>query len=340
MSVSYSKSPAGIVVTATASDGEGLLSQVGGTLDQAINQLSKSKDSLQSRLASTAEETSQLELTARELQAKIQGSSEPLERWVNRLADVQASIKNNNEKLTKLNASIAEVDAAKEDLVTNFETKAAEAQAPIDAAASEAANKKATETAAANQTAGEAVTKDAPPQTASTTPSAQPPSPPQTDGKAVSDTAAKLSTDAPVSDSDDAKIRAAEKLPETALNNQPKTAVANADDATQSSSSAESKEITKTGPDSVTPATTLEIPSPQANPLHKYATYTYNLTLFVLSHDNYNELVNGTATSNWMPSYSLISSAGGYHENRHPLFKEDFYFDNLKMKTIAIVRKK
>ena len=334
MSVSYSKSPAGVVVNATSTDGTVLVSQVGGTLDQAINQLYKSKDSLQSDLASTAEETARLELDARELQAKIQGSSEPLARWVNKLADIQYNIASNNQKLNKLNASIADVDAAKEDLTANFATKASEAQAPIDAAETEAANKKATETAAANQTAGEAVTKDAPPSTASTTPSAQPPSPPQTDGKQSSDTAAKISTDAPVSSADDEKIKAAEKFP-TPANAPPKKASANPDDATQSSSSAESKEITKTGPESVTPASTLEVPSPQANPLHKYATYTYNLTLFVLSHDNYNELVNGTATSNWMPSYSLISSAGGYHENRHPLFKEDFYFDNLKMKTIV-----
>ena len=335
MSVSYSNSPAGIIVTAIASDGEGLLSQVGGTLDQAISQLYKSKDSLQSRLASTAEETTQFELTARELQAKIQGSTEPLERWVNRLAEVQANIKSNNEKLTKLNTSIAEVDAAREDLTANFATKAAEAQALIAPAEAEAANKKATETAAANQTAGEAVTKSAPPQSASTTPSAQPPVPSQTDGAASSDTAAKNSTDNAVTADDDAKIKSAENSRETTVRVPPRPATPNADDATSASASVESKEITKTGSESVTPVTTLEIPHPQANPLHKYATYTYNLTLFVLSHDNYNELVNGTATSNWTPSYSLISSAGGYHENRHPLFREDFYFDNLKMKTIV-----
>lgn len=83
-----------------------------------------------------------------------------------------------------------------------------------------------------------------------------------------------------------------------------------------------------------------ETPKPQSNPLHQYATYTYGITLFVLSKNSYKDLVNGTSTSNWKPTYSLISSASNFHGtpgkdgSRHPAFHDDFYFDNLRMSTI------
>lgn len=137
-----------------------------------------------------------------------------------------------------------------------------------------------------------------------------------------------------VTPADDAKIKASELAPAGATASS-KTTKANEDDATSKGASPESKAATNTQASSVTPATRAEIPQPSPNPLHKYATYTYAITLFVLSHDNYNELVNGTADSSWNPKYSLISSAGGWHQNRHKLFSEDFYFDNLKMQTIV-----
>jgi len=90
----------------------------------------------------------------------------------------------------------------------------------------------------------------------------------------------------------------------------------------------------------VAPVVQAEIPKPTKNPLHSYATYTYGITLFVLSKNSYKELVNGTATSNWKPTYSLISSGGNFHGvpgqsgSRHPAFHDDFYFDNLRMSTI------
>jgi hypothetical protein len=88
------------------------------------------------------------------------------------------------------------------------------------------------------------------------------------------------------------------------------------------------------------PVVQAEVPKPSMNPLHSYATYTYGITLFVLSKDSYKELVNGTASSNWKPTYSLISSGGNFHGvpgqsgSRHPAFHDDFYFDNLRMSTI------
>lgn len=139
-------------------------------------------------------------------------------------------------------------------------------------------------------------------------------------------------TSSDVTRADDAKIKSAGVAGETPRTNTAPTR-ANSDDASNSGSSPESKQTTgnKT---SVTPSGA-EKPSPQKNPLHNYATYTYGITLFVLSKDNYNELVNGDATSSWSPKYSLISSAGGYHSNRHKLFREDFYIDDLKMQTIV-----
>jgi hypothetical protein len=73
-------------------------------------------------------------------------------------------------------------------------------------------------------------------------------------------------------------------------------------------------------------------PHPILNPLHSYATYTYGITLYVLSKDSYNELVNGTSAA-WNPTYTLISS-GGWHGNRYKAFQDDFYFDGLTMKTV------
>lgn len=136
----------------------------------------------------------------------------------------------------------------------------------------------------------------------------------------------------PVTAADDAKIASSDTQQGTDTTTQ---ARANADDANGNSASPESKAATNSQSSNVTPSTSAETPQPSPNPLHKYATYTYAITLFVLSHDNYNELVNGTADSSWNPKYSLISSAGGWHQNRHKLFSEDFYFDNLKMQTIV-----
>lgn len=78
-----------------------------------------------------------------------------------------------------------------------------------------------------------------------------------------------------------------------------------------------------------------EVPKPLSNPLHEYSTYTYGISLFVLSKDDYNTLVDGSSTDGWNPRYNLIAHAGGYKDIRHPAFYEDFYFDNLKMQTIV-----
>jgi len=71
------------------------------------------------------------------------------------------------------------------------------------------------------------------------------------------------------------------------------------------------------------------------NPLHRYATYTYGITLHLLSAQSYNDMANGKA---WLPSAkTLISSAGRYGSKtfkRPAQFADDFYFDGLTMETI------
>jgi hypothetical protein len=80
-------------------------------------------------------------------------------------------------------------------------------------------------------------------------------------------------------------------------------------------------------------------PTPRANPLHAYATYTYGITLFLLSAAEFNtiaDLDNADAAQAWVPGKgsALISSAGNYTgDDRNSEFHEDFYFDNLRMQT-------
>lgn len=115
---------------------------------------------------------------------------------------------------------------------------------------------------------------------------------------------------------------------------------ADEDDAYNETSSTTTAASPVAGSSAANTTTGNETPKPQQNPLHKYATYTYGLTLFVLSKASYKDLVNGTASTNWKPTYSLISSASNFHGvhgkdgSRHPAFHDDFYFDNLRMSTI------
>ena len=85
------------------------------------------------------------------------------------------------------------------------------------------------------------------------------------------------------------------------------------------------------------------------NPLSAYASYTYNINLHVLTADDYHTMVNDP--TNFVPSRNLISGANRYNATynptdpdnnytsnsktlRDPAFTDDFYFDELKMKTI------
>ena len=76
----------------------------------------------------------------------------------------------------------------------------------------------------------------------------------------------------------------------------------------------------------------------QTNPLHDYDSYTYCLSLHLLSVNEFNNLINNPDQT-YYPQHVLVSSAGRYNTTfvRDPAFKEDFYFDNLKMNTVVNV---
>jgi hypothetical protein len=79
---------------------------------------------------------------------------------------------------------------------------------------------------------------------------------------------------------------------------------------------------------------------PMDNPLHDYASYTYNVSLFVLSSDEYNKAVKGVET--WeRVGQCLIGGAGRFNDtNRHPAFRDDFFFDGLRLTTVVGLNQK
>jgi hypothetical protein len=79
--------------------------------------------------------------------------------------------------------------------------------------------------------------------------------------------------------------------------------------------------------------------TPRDNPLHKYATYTYSIALFILSRQDINLLT--TNPGEWKPNTGRVKScliaSGGRNSGqyaRNSNFTDDFYFDNLKMTTV------
>ncbi len=112
------------------------------------------------------------------------------------------------------------------------------------------------------------------------------------------------------------------------------------EDAADVQPPSEDDNVTSKSVVAATPATptasNAEVIKPIPNPLHQYATYTYGITLYVLSKESYNRLGESSGDDSWLQSgaFSLISSGGGHHENRHPEFREDFYFDGLTVKTV------
>jgi hypothetical protein len=73
---------------------------------------------------------------------------------------------------------------------------------------------------------------------------------------------------------------------------------------------------------------------PIPNPLHEYPSYTYGISLHALTTKDFNDLsTNGP--KKFKISKTLISSASRYHDTRIPSFRDDFYFEDLKMETIV-----
>ncbi len=77
-------------------------------------------------------------------------------------------------------------------------------------------------------------------------------------------------------------------------------------------------------------------PKTISNPLHEYSTYTYGITLYILTKEDFLNLQRADAgqLDGWAPTYALISSGGTHKQDRASMFTDDFYFDNLKMTTV------
>lgn len=77
-------------------------------------------------------------------------------------------------------------------------------------------------------------------------------------------------------------------------------------------------------------------PTPMENPLHNFESYTYNLSLHLVGIDAFNRMISSeNPLQEYVPQNVLISSAGRYNNslNRNENFTEDFYFEDLKLKT-------
>ena len=86
---------------------------------------------------------------------------------------------------------------------------------------------------------------------------------------------------------------------------------------------------------SLTGQKTEEAKGPRPNPLHAYSTYTYAISLHMLSRDDFNKMASDP-NSDWNPTTTLIASGGRYGGvgfTRDPAFGDDFFFDNLKITT-------
>jgi hypothetical protein len=72
------------------------------------------------------------------------------------------------------------------------------------------------------------------------------------------------------------------------------------------------------------------------NPLHEYDSYTYGISLHLLTEREYNNLVTNPYNT-YIPQNVLVASAGKYSSTfrRNPYFAEDFFFDDLKITTVV-----
>lgn len=96
--------------------------------------------------------------------------------------------------------------------------------------------------------------------------------------------------------------------------------------------------------DSLTAPTVNVLPdkvfNPLLNPLHAYASYTYNLSWHLLTEGDYMQIVEN---QEFRPNRVLVASAGRYNNTlgqnqfiRAPRFKEDFYFENFNLLSVIM----
>ena len=89
----------------------------------------------------------------------------------------------------------------------------------------------------------------------------------------------------------------------------------------------------------VSPPGGVPVADPVPNVLHAYSSYTYNISLSALSVSQYNDMVENDVaakTEPLMTSSVLMASGGANNEDfkRNPIFKRDFFIENLVMDSI------
>ena len=97
---------------------------------------------------------------------------------------------------------------------------------------------------------------------------------------------------------------------------------------------------TTAGPADPAQSTTGSTGSARINPLHNYATYTYKFSLYALPKDKANSISSGQISPGGEESIiqgaTLILSSGGSAPGaKGARFKEDFFLDNLVMKSVV-----
>jgi len=71
------------------------------------------------------------------------------------------------------------------------------------------------------------------------------------------------------------------------------------------------------------------------NVLHKYASYTYHLELFVLGVNDYNSIINDeTFRVEELPGRLLIKSGGGGQKMRNRYFQLDYFIDDVELTSV------
>jgi hypothetical protein len=115
--------------------------------------------------------------------------------------------------------------------------------------------------------------------------------------------------------------------------------IANNPPATVADATSTASEVTGGEPAKTTTANNKKKKDPIPNPLLAYPSYTYGLSLALLTVDEYNDIV--ADVKNYKSNRVIIASAGRYNNDegasmfkRAPFFAEDFYFENLNMTTV------
>ena len=105
-----------------------------------------------------------------------------------------------------------------------------------------------------------------------------------------------------------------------------------AEPATGMDSAADRKRKQNSDPDAITP---------KPNPLHEYNTSTYLFSLHLLNKDTYNQLSQSRQLGSKEVKYktdNVLIASGGSTKNRNPLWKDNFFIEDLDMSTIIGLR--